>query len=352
MSLILAFGAAQRPGCYSWLIATSLCMGVTVAAKYNAFPVLILIPFIPFRWVQTGTIPRSRAISFTITSLLIAGIGFVGATPELLWRPDPWIAGLRFELAHYHEGHIPHQAYDWEDNNLFYWSRYMVWLGFGWLALLFSLLFIVRIIRLRRREDFLLGIFLMASTLLVFATKVRFERNLEICLGPLALAAGASAWDFFCWMKKRQNPVYRRILSPVFIALWFFQPFQVLYHFHETLDYPRQLRARLDGSILRPGPVIYIHLPTQALDAAVTGYSQVVLVNYGDPFSAGAEVRWRQLLGFAPSFTLISPWAMHGYPFSTVDVYHGPQRILVFERSTNSTSVAPSDLVSTPGDGK
>jgi hypothetical protein len=138
----------------------------------------VLIPFIPFRWAQTGAILRGRAVLLTIVSLFIAGIGFVGATPELLWRPGPLIGGLQFEFNHYQTGHIPYQAHGWEDNNIFYWTKYLAWLGFGLLPSLFALLFVIRIAVLRRWEDFMLGTFLVVAAGLILATKVRFERNL------------------------------------------------------------------------------------------------------------------------------------------------------------------------------
>ena len=347
VSLVLAVRAAKRPGCHAWLVATSISVGLTVAAKYNAIPVLVLIPFITFRWVQTGAISRSRAVLLAIASLFIAGIGFVGATPELLWQAGPLIAGLKFEISHYQTGHIPYQAYDWEDNNFFYWTRYLVWLGFGLLPSIFALLFIIRIAVLRRWEDFMLGTFLAVAAVLILATKVRFERNLEICMGPLALAAGVTAWDLFRWMKRRPNAAVARFLCITLIILCFFQPLQVLYHFRETLDYPRQLKAQLLRSpLLKPVPTVYlaavcIYSIKQPSESAAMGYDQVLLRDYGDSFSAEAVVRWRQIFGCDPSWVFISPWSRHGYPFSTVDVYHGPRRIYVFQRSAKPANPAP-----------
>jgi 4-amino-4-deoxy-L-arabinose transferase-like glycosyltransferase len=340
LSLILAFQAAKRPGGLSWLVATSLCMGVTVAAKYNAFPVLVLIPFILFRWAQTGAISRGRAVLLTTASFLVVGAGFVGATPELLWRPGPLTAGIQYEFSHYLTGDISQQAHGWEDNNLFYWTSYLAWLGFGLLPLCFALLFVVRIVVLRRWEDFMLGTFLTVAAVLFLATKVRFERNLEICIGPLALVAGVTAWDLLCSMKKRRNPVVTRFLGVAFVILWFFQPLRVLYHFRETVDYPRKWQAQL-SSLLSPVPTILIHLPGQSPESAVNSYGQVILVDYGAPASAEALVRWKRFFRRDPTFVLTSPWYKYNYPFSTVNVYHGPVRTLVFQKGTNSTPIVP-----------
>ncbi len=340
LSLILAFQAAKRPGCYSWLLATSLSMGVTIAAKYNAFPVLVMIPFILFRWIRTGAISRGRVVLLTIASLFAVGIGFVAATPELLWKPVPLIAGLKFEINHYSNGQIPHQAHGWEDNNLFYWTSYLVWLGFGLLPLLFALFFIVRIAVLRRWEDLMLGTFLAVAMVSFLATKIRFERNLEICMGPLALVAGVAAWDLLCWMNRKENLVMARFLCVTFVILWFFQPLRVLYHFRETVDYRLKWEAQL-SSILKPVPTLFTPLITQSPESVVKGYDQVVLMGYRDPFSAEGEVRWKRFFGCAPAFVLESPWSKHGYPFSTVDLYHGPALIFVFQVSAKVTNSAP-----------
>jgi hypothetical protein len=315
-------------------------MGVTIAAKYNAFPVLVLIPFILFRWAQTGAIPRSRAVLLTMASFLVVGAGFVGATPELLWRPGPLTAGIQYEISHYLTDKIPDQAHGWEDNNLFYWTRYLVWLGFGLLPLCFALLFVVRIVILRRWEDFMLGTFLTVAAVFFLATKVRFERNLEICAGPLALVAGVTAWDLLCLMKKRRNPVMTHFLGVAFVILWFFQPLRVLYHFRETVDYYRKWQAQLN-SLLSPVPTILIHLTDQSPESAVNGYGQVILVDYGDPSSAEAAGRWKRFFRRDPTFVLTSPWYKYDYPFSTVNVYHGPLRTLVFQKVPNSAPGVP-----------
>ncbi len=340
LSLVLAFQTAKRPGSFYWLVATSLSMGVTIAAKYNAFPLLVLIPFILFRWERAGAISRRRAVELAMVSLSIVGAGFIGGTPELLWRPGPLIAGLQYELSHYSNGHIPHQAYDWGDNNFFYWTRYLSWLGLGLLPALFALLFVVRIAKLRRWEDFMLGTFLAVSGLLTLASKVRFERNLEICLGPLALVAGVTAWDCICWMNRRQNVVRARFIGIAFAALWFSQPLRVLYNFRETVDYRRDWRDRLEGLLLKDVPTIVVVLndPKQPTESVVKDYQQVLLLDYGDLFSAEAITRWNQFFRMDPTFVLKSPWYKHNYPFSTVNEYHGPLLTYVYQKKTKLTS--------------
>lgn len=344
LSLVLAFQAAKRPGSFYWLAATSFTAGVTIAAKYNAFPVLVLIPFILFRWTQAGAISRGRMVLLAIASLSFIGVGFIFATPQLLWRPAPLIAGLQYESSHYSTGHIPHQAHDWDDNNLFYWIRYLAWLGLGLLQTFFAFLFIFRIVKLRRWEDYMLGAFLAVSALLILVTKVRFERNLEICLGSLALVASVTAWDFICWINRRQNSAMARFLCIVFVTVWFLQPLRVLGHFRETLDYHRDWRIMLTDLRSKNGAAVVIPLinTNEPSLSSVAGFPQLFLVDYGDPFSAESAMRWKRALHAEPDFVLASPWYKYNYPFSTVNVYHGPLLTLVYLRGAKSTPVGPA----------
>jgi hypothetical protein len=174
-------------------------------------------------------------------------------------------------------------------------------------------------------------------------------------MGPLALVAGVTAWDLFRWMKRRRNVAVARFLCIAFVTLWFFQPLQVLYHFRETPDYPRQVKAQLRRLFLKPirtvyFPAVRIYSIKQPPESVVMGYDQVILVDYGDPFSAEAVVRWRRIIGRDPSFVLKSPWSRHGYPFSTVDVYHGPPGIYVFQRSAKPADIGPLSPQTAPAE--
>ncbi len=354
LSLVLAFRAAKCPGSFYWLVAASFSMGVVIAAKYNAFPVLVLIPCILIRWEQAGAISPDRAGLLALGSMAIVGAGFIGATPELLWRPGPLIAGMQFELNHYVFGHIPFQAHDWGNNNFFYWTRYLTCLGLGFLPTLFAVLFIVRIAKLRRWQDLMLGTFLAVSALFIFSTKVRFERNLEICLGPLVLVAGVTAWDCLCWVNRKPNAVMARFLSIAFVALWFSQPLRVLYNFREVFDYKRGWQVQVDSLFLKNVPTVEIDLsaPHQPSESSLADYQQVLLLDFGDPFSAERGMRWEQFFRTDPTFVLVSPWYKHNYPFSTVNFYHGPLRTLVYQKKATLTSIESEKNKSTHVDEK
>jgi hypothetical protein len=341
LSLALAMHALNRPNHRRGLFAAALCVGVTIAAKYNALPVLLLVPFIPIGWAQTGAIPWRRAVRLACAGLLAAGIGFVGATPEILWRPGPWLAGLQFEIAHYAAAQIPHQAHGWEDNNLFYWTRYLAWLGLGLLPFCFAILFVFRIVVRRRREDFLLGTYLAVAAMVVLATRLRFERNWEICLGPLALVAGATAGDLLSRATRGKRPTASRFLCVAFALLWFFQPARTLCHFRETLNYPKEWKVEINKHLRQHVPSVSIFLNEPFPESVVNGCDQVVLIDFGDPFSADGAERWKRLLGGDPAFVLSSPWAKYRYPFSTVDIYHGPRRIYIYQGLTTRAPVTP-----------
>ena len=57
-------------------------------------------------------------------------------------------------------------------------------------------------------------------------------------------------------------------------------------------------------------------------------------------------MQWKRFFRHDPTFVLISPWYQYNYPFSTVNVYHGPVRTFVYLNRTNSTL---TELVKPPG---
>jgi hypothetical protein len=338
LSLVLAFQAAKRPGRYFWFAATFLSVGITLAAKYNAVPVLLLIPWIPYRWARTGAISWRRGAMLAFAGFFVTCVGFVLATPDLLWGTSSFIAGIKFQFHHYTTGRIPNQAYGWADNNLFYFVEYMVRLGFGWLPSIFALLYIIRIVVLRRWEDFLLGTFLAVAIVLYLATKVRFERNMEIFIGPLTLAAGVTACDLYSWLKSRLNVLTIRLLYVVILTIWFVQPLRAVYYLSETLDWPLKYSTNFPFPFLEQMPTIAIYgysLEGYSIPEALQ-YPQILMAEYGDPFSMEAAAQLRQLYGSDPKYEIRSPWCEHGYPFSSVDIYHGPRKVYIYIKNDKS----------------
>jgi hypothetical protein len=322
LSLTLMMHALGRPERILWFIAGSTCIGITVATKYNALPVLMFIPLVAFRWFRTAAVPGPRAWALAMLGLAIAALSFAAATPEVFWKPGPLLAGLRFEFNHYAAGQIPFRAHDWGDNNLFYWFNYLVWIGFGWLQLACAILFISRI---KRWEEFILGTFLVVMILVVCSTPSRFERNLETCLGVLALVSGAAAWDLWCRLRMKTRP-----WLAVAASMWLAQPVLTLYRFHEA-ENPYKWQEQLN-SITKPIPTLVRPAYEPPRPADLASYQQIIVADYGDPFSAEYLPQWKKAIGCQPIAILESPWAKYHYPFSHVDAFHGPQRLLVFQR--------------------
>jgi hypothetical protein len=335
LCLLLAIQAARGLASFRLGVLLSLCAGITVAAKPNTFPVLLLLTWVPCRWAYSRAISWRRALLLVVFFFFLAGLGVLIATPEILWQPTPFVMGLQYEFKHYTEGQIPHQAHGWEDNNLFYWCRYLVWLGLGLLQTAAALFFTVRVIRLRRWEDLMLGAFLLLAVGLILATRVRFERNLEICLGALAIAAAGTAWTVVNWGRQRLSASSARLALLLFLALWFAQPLRTLYDFTQALGYRQVLRAQV-ASVLDERKKIEIICTTFRPKPSVREYPQVLLLDYGDPFSAEGVRQWRRFLGIPQVAEFRSPWSQRGYPFSTVDTYHGPPRVIVLKRPASN----------------
>ena len=264
----------------------------------------------------------------------MVAFGVVIGTPEFLWRPSPLLEGLTFEIRHYWDGHIPHQTHDWQDNNLFYWAKYMVLLGFGLLPSLFALIFVVRTVYTRRWQDIMLGAYLAVAGLLILVTKVRFERNWETCLGPLALAAGAASWDLFCWVKQKQGTLVALSTALPVVAFWLFQSIQTVQDFRQTAQNWRLCMLKLNKGL---GPTWCGGAREELPDPAdLSHFYQVALIDQRDPFSADGLARWNKFLvglGYHRTAVVESPWSKRGYPFSTVDTYNMPTRFHVFGRS-------------------
>jgi hypothetical protein len=326
-------GEGRLRGAASWSIAAALVAGVAIAAKYNAAPVVIFILWIPLaRWLDRR-ISFGRFTAETIALLSITVAGLVLATPEVFVDPRPLIDGIRFELLHYSHDHIPYQAYGWRDNNLFYWTWYLARLGFGLLPLLAFALFMFKF-RSRGRPGSVLASFLSVALVLAMLSRVRFERNLEILLGPMAVAA---ALGFLILVERLPAFVPGRILVAAILLMFFFvQQARVLVDLHRAIDpqsWPWSKALKLDLQ----GPSCYCELLSRPRDNPESrGYPQVFLADFNDPFSAAYLPRWRKYLGTDCTVLVFSSdWAMHGYPFSTLDMVLGPTRLYCFRRKVN-----------------
>lgn len=328
LTFFLTIKAQRAQNGSAWLMLASVCAGVTVACKYNSAPVLVFPCLVPLLWHRQGSLSRRRAATLALICFSGATAGLVLATPEMLWKPWPFLAGIRYEAQHYRDGHPPNQAYGWGDNNLFYWISYVARLGYGWLPMIAVLAFGARTMVKRCLREMVLATFLLLAAGVLLASRVRFERNLEICLGPLTVASAAGAFALLEYISGWLGRRTARSLAAAFLILWFAQPLLVLRDFRIALGYWYPQRQWL-VSVLRTDRTLYVSCMTDHPNAAAHAYHQIVLQDYGDPFSEKSLREWMAFFGDPPFLELRSPWSRRGYPFSTVDVYHGPSRIRV-----------------------
>lgn len=326
-TLLLSARAAKLPGKMRWIVLSSLCAGLTVAAKYNAVPVLIFLLQAPWARMQAGIRTRSQAVLIFGFSLLLSAVGFFLATPEGLLHPHSLVAGVLFQAKHYLGGRLPHQAFNSADNNLIYWTRYFVWIGLGIIPAAATLLYFVRTAVIRRREEVLLALFLLLSIVMVCAPTVRFERNLEMCLGPLAVAAAGAIVETSNWLRSKYGVNASRTFLGITLAIWLWQSVQILVDFKDAVNFRGRLQA--ENFIRHDRPRLEVYPLREQPTPAKLASPQVILIDFGDPFSKAGVDQWLQALGNRPSAEIRSPWSKRGYPFSTLDTYHGPARILI-----------------------
>jgi len=322
--------AARRPAHFALLLIASACVGVVIATKWNAFPAILLVASVLFQWRKAGGISLRQLALAAATSSAGAGLGFLIATPEVLWNVNPMLSGLDYEARHYSAGHVPHEAYDLLDSNVIYWTKYVTLLGFGWLPSCAVVLFLVQGIRQRRFEHVMLLPMLVVAYAVFVLTKVRFERNMEVFLGIMALASGAAASEAFARLIQRDNRQAARALAAAFIVLWFWQPVLNVFRFWNIVDDQRRME-RIVAEVARPVPTVNILACYFQPLVAFRDVQQIVLIDGGDNFSADGCRQCEHFVGRRPTHELTSRWSSYGYPFSTVDVYHGPHRILVWQ---------------------
>jgi hypothetical protein len=340
LAVLVAYWASglvmNRPSIMRCLLL-GVSIGVAIAVKYNAAPV-VLLSLAPFFAVRREPTPDSSFGGNLSRVLLIGGgavIGFVMATPEVLVRPGPLVEGIQYELNHYSEGHPPHQAFDASDNNARFWWNYLSRLGFGWFPTLAAIGFALAAIRFRGRHG-LLAIALAGAFAVLLVVKVRFERNGEIALGPMCVAAAAFvvwAWDL--WSSPGLGGFARIVIVVGVVG-------NVVQHSMAFVDFHRQQ--------FRSSSPLHM-IPVSAREANVMGqaimepprpnwreYSAFLLYGWNDPFSRRGLAEWRERLEGWDVVVIEAPWYTAGYPFSTVETYHGPGFVL---RAARKRGAAP-----------
>lgn len=309
----------------AWSLAACLTAGVGLAAKYNALPFVVIAVA-----VTRARMERDRHQRVARTALLHGLAGALGvflALPEAVVNPSALLHGLVYEFDHYTSGHPPFEAFDAGDNNLRYWTVYLTRVGLGYGLCLATGLFVIQALWRREQAQRFLLLFLAVGLAACCLPRVRFERNLEPVLGALVLAAAAGLTTVLTAVQRSAPPRAALAINAAILALVAAQPIRTLIDFRRAVEEPSTLVRAKETVGWRDVPTMGLinNPPT----ADLRRYDALILYGFGDPFSLAEEARWRLFFADCPIDAFDSSWSRKGYPFCTVDVYHGPARTLL-----------------------
>lgn len=339
VSVLLCLGCAARavasPAARRWTLLTAFTAGWTVAVKYNAAPIAVLAGWVTVVQIRNSS-NRGRALARVIDVIGMGILGFIVATPEVLLNPAPLWKGLAYEWTHYRSQHIPHQAMpgDWTDSNIVYWFRYMTELGIGWVEMMLVLGYCVLAVVRRRSIDLMLAAYVAAGAAIVVWPTVRFERNLAIVTGAMAVAAAAAAvWivDRVRASSKADAAQAKLQVAAMALALLALaaQPLLNLARFHHQVS-TVHLANELSRMPFLPDAIQ--GLAFSEPDAASLRAPELFIQDFGDKFSAAGVARWKDVYPAERRVVIEAPWLQYGYPFSTVNTYHNGKRVHIWYR--------------------
>lgn len=336
--IVLCWYAAARalrlPPSWKSVALTGFLCGLAIAAKYNAAIILVLPLGLALRHLSTTDRWTWSQVARGAGLIAISvGGGVIAATPEVCWQPRPFFIGLVYEATHYVNGHIPHQSFGLRDCNLVYWTTFLGWLGFGWIPMTCATAFVAYFAwrggdPIQRR---VLAVYLLLAAAMFLVLKVRFERNLELVLGALCLAAAVSAEELLRRLVHRR-PLAVRLLAVTSVTVALFtQPVIVLKQFSEAI--------RPESSpwyeVVRRRIPYESHTLNLHTDPEPRFDRYIAFVDYGDPFSEAELQRWVAKHPGCRIERVSSKWAGYDYPFSLIDVYHGPRHVWLVGQSVN-----------------
>ncbi len=332
----LAAKSLQPGAAKWWSYATAVVGGIVVAAKYNAAPIVIPVAFAAL----ATTKPTQRDLGTLVVQCIKYGlfmlVGFLIATPDVLFSPRPLFQGITWEMSHYSRGEIPYRAYDFWDNNLFYYSSYLYELGFGYLAYLLAVGFLYLAWRKNSPPYTLLMVYLYVAFVLAILPTARFERNLEILLGPMAIAAGATGGALIQSLRTRFSLPVAQMTATAFVVAIVVQPVMAFQRFSVATRkesspmtaFKREMPPRDDSTVTYQ---MFNDPPEHLPDA-----ERIVIVDYRDKFGAAQCDNWDRRLAEYTRYEFRSSWSEHDYPFSMIDAVHGPARLVVYEHPDSS----------------
>jgi 4-amino-4-deoxy-L-arabinose transferase-like glycosyltransferase len=205
-SLTLLLGLLGSKGNRRWLVASGFVAGLAASTKYNGGLVLMVPLVLHFAsglgWQEVARRAASR------TTVLIVGasiVGFVVATPAILFDSEGVFAGIQAQAIAYTAGHPGAEGTD----NWLFNLRYLYSSGLGpaLSALVVAGLGMAAI--WRRAETSAVALFAAAYFALVSIPLVRFERNLVPLVPYLAILAGVAvgrvAPSFGAWPRIQRD---------------------------------------------------------------------------------------------------------------------------------------------------
>lgn len=334
--IYLAAKSLQPGAAKGWSYATAIAGGIVVAAKYNAVPILIPVAFAAFATINAARRTLGTLLTPTLKYGALMAVGFLIATPEAIFAPGLLVHGIMWESNHYSEAPIPYCKYDFWDNNLFYLSRYLFHLGLGPVASLLGLGFIYLAWQKKSAPYFLLVFYVYVSIVLTILPPARFERNYEVFLAPLAIAAGATGGALLQYLRMQYSPRIAQLATVALVLGLVVPPTMAAHRF--------RIAIRPDSS---PMTSLRTELPPrdestltfQMFDAPpndLPDAERIVVVDYRDNFSAAQSDNWDRMFSDYDRTELRSTWSAHGYPFSIIDAVHGPARLIVYDRRDSS----------------
>jgi 4-amino-4-deoxy-L-arabinose transferase-like glycosyltransferase len=222
-ALTMLFGvlAVKQPERRRWLILTAVAGGLTVASKYNAalIGVVVLVAAISVWWDRDEG--RAHLLRWLAGLALISGVTYLIITPGTLLDTSDFWRDVSYEIEHYgSRGHHNHTVTPGLEH-LSLILTYLLGVVFSpvpWIALAFSALIPVGVVRLwrgDRRALWVIGAFVVVYLLYMSSQRVMLVRNLLILVPALAVFSAAGA--LWLWERLPWRPA--RAAVPALIAL-------------------------------------------------------------------------------------------------------------------------------------
>jgi hypothetical protein len=355
------------------LMLSAGCAGLAIATKINAAP-LALWPAL-LAWFGSATTSetvssRRSAASGWARLVLVAGaaaMGFVLGVPEILTRPDLFRDGLILEYRHYsEEGHKPHESSGPWDWNVHWMADYLFRLGLGPAPTVAAAAFLIVAWRFPNPIARRLALWLIIAMTLGVIPKVRFERNMEIFLASLVIGA---SWCLEWLARTLLGAETANATRPTALGETNVDERSAATESQHPIDWPRTAivlglcLAAFGPSLVTSGR-LYLELSGKMIDeddavAALRdrqapytpasdlpevypeGAPGLLVYDFGDPFSRARIERGLPIPPGGKAVILESNWGGYGYPFSTIDVYHGPRRIILIRPAQEPPGMTP-----------